>query len=281
LIRALKPPCNSRGITRRGRYLKLTVGDPYPRLLVVDRPARDDAAYFGPFRSGRTAQRAVSALHLAYPLRTCHPICTPDRLTGSTSCGGGPCAQEDPERYGETVAEVGALLHGEAWAVGALPGRLAAAATRGDLDRFNEEHTEDVAALLRVLAGLTRIRSLARVSAVVLEADARSPIVNAFFIGGGRLIFRAALDHRAWREAVAEGLERIGGAEHQHLEPMALSDVEVATLVDDRLRELPLRRGGIRLPAGWSYVEARAAIQRELSAVKRQRNAEQDERAAA
>ncbi|MDH3724644.1 MAG: GIY-YIG nuclease family protein, partial [Thermoleophilia bacterium] len=281
LIRALSPPCNSRGVTRRGRYLKLTVGEPYPRLLVVDRPARDDAAYFGPFRSGRTTERALNALQVAYPLRRCHPICTPDHATGSTTCAGGPCSREDPERYGEAVSEVGALLRGEAWASGALPRRLAAAALRGELDHVNEEHTEDVLALLRVLAGLTRIRSLNRLSAVVLEPASRSAAVNAFFIGAGRLVFQAGLDGRGWREAVADGLERIAVTEQETFEPMALADVEVAILVDDRLRELPARRGGIRLGAGWGHSDARGAVQRELRAIKRQLHVDQDERAAA
>lgn len=281
LIRALSPPCNSRGVTRRGRYLKLTVGEPYPRLLVVDRLARDDAAYFGPFRSLRTAQQAVRALQVAYPLRACHPICTPGHLTGTMTCCGGPCAQEDPDVYGKVVAEVGALLQGQAWAAGALQGRLAEAAMRGDLARFNEDHTDNVAALLRVLASLTRTRSLNRLSAVVLEADSHSSRVNAFFVGRGRLIFRAPLEGRGWREAVAEGLQRIAGLEGHHLEPMSVADVEVATLVDDRLRELPRRRGGVRLDPGWDISDARAAVQRELRAVKRQRHVDPDDRAAA
>jgi DNA polymerase-3 subunit epsilon len=280
LIRSLRPPCNSRGVTRRGRYLKLTVGELYPRLLVVDRPGRDDAAYFGPFRSARSVQRALWALQVAYPLRRCHPICAPGSLTGTTSCEGGPCSCEDPDRYGEAVAEVGALLRGEPGALGALPARLAMAAVEGRLDGDDEEHTECVAALLRVLAGLGRIRSLARLSAVVLEADSAGAVVNGFFIGGGRLVARAPLGGRGWREAVADGLERVAAAERQPFDPMALADVEVATLVDDRLREVPRRRGGVRLPPDWDRAEARAAVQRELRAVKRRRNVDRDDRAA-
>ena len=279
LIRTLAPPCNARGLTRRGRYLKLTAGEAYPRLLVVDRPARDDAAYFGPLRSARTAERALAALRCAYPLRRCHPICDAARRGPSDTCEGGPCGREDPDAYAAVAAEVGALLNGEPRATGGLTLRLAAAAAAGGFDHRDPDRAEDVAALLRVLASLNRIRSLTRLEAVILEPDTRSAAVNAFFIGAGRLVHREALEGLGWREAVADGLQRVAATKAAAVEPMSLAELEVAQLVEERLRETPVRRGALRLAPGWQPHSARRGVVEELRAVKR-RGAGQERRAA-
>ncbi|WP_432505911.1 DEDD exonuclease domain-containing protein [Kineococcus arenarius] len=74
LIAEHSPPYNRRSKDpERVTWVKLTA-EPWPRLSLV-RQVRDDAAagaeYLGPFRSARTAELAVAALHDAHPLRRC------------------------------------------------------------------------------------------------------------------------------------------------------------------------------------------------------------------
>ena len=110
LLRDLRPPGNHRGVGLGGvRYLKLSLGEPYPRIYAVPRPADDGAAYFGPLRSDRLVRLALEALHALLPLRACHPLCGEGRQTrllypDAARCAG-PCAGGDPEAYAEAVGQ--------------------------------------------------------------------------------------------------------------------------------------------------------------------------------
>src|SRR5207245_2545562 len=69
-----------RGVNAAGqRYLKLTVGEPFPRLYAVARPIEDGASYYGPVRSERVARDALEALHALFPLRACANLCSDER----------------------------------------------------------------------------------------------------------------------------------------------------------------------------------------------------------
>ena len=269
LIRELQPPCNHRGLRRTSSYLKLTVGEPYPRLLVVNKILDDDAAYFGPLRSERQARGAVAAINAAYPLRTCHPICAPGKSSGA-GCGAGPCAIEDPERYGAAVADVVALLQGEPTATMGLATRLADAFLSGALTRDSDEHDEQVQSLIRVIAMLTRVRRIQRLSAVVIEPAADDGRVNLFFVGAGKIVHRADAGRgREWRPAAVEGLKRVALAEAQRFETFDLSEIDISTLVEERVSDSPSGNGPIRLDPGWSEAAVLAEVGRQITVLRR------------
>ncbi len=71
LIAEHKPRYNRRSrFPERVHWIKLT-REPWPRLSLVRRVVDDDAEYLGPYSSKRTAERAVVALHEAFPIRQC------------------------------------------------------------------------------------------------------------------------------------------------------------------------------------------------------------------
>jgi DNA polymerase-3 subunit epsilon len=71
LIAEHKPRYNRRSrFPERVHWIKLT-REPWPRLSLVRRVVDDDADYLGPYSSRRTAERAVVALHEAFPIRQC------------------------------------------------------------------------------------------------------------------------------------------------------------------------------------------------------------------
>jgi len=121
LIRDLLPRYNQRGTRwRRAPYLKLTLGETFPRLSIVRAPKDDGALYLGPLRSRAQARGVAEAIETVVPLRRCSaPVrsrsprpapCTSAQL-GVSSC---PCAGGvDPKDYRRWVDVV----------VGALTGR--------------------------------------------------------------------------------------------------------------------------------------------------------------
>ncbi len=71
LIAEHKPTYNRRSrFPERVHWIKLT-REPWPRLSLVRRVLDDDADYLGPYSSRKVAERAVAALHEAFPIRQC------------------------------------------------------------------------------------------------------------------------------------------------------------------------------------------------------------------
>ncbi|MBR0375021.1 MAG: excinuclease ABC subunit UvrC, partial [Firmicutes bacterium] len=53
-------------------YLRLTLNEEYPRLLIARRAKADGSRYFGPYPNAGGMHRAVEAILDIFPLRTCH-----------------------------------------------------------------------------------------------------------------------------------------------------------------------------------------------------------------
>ncbi|WP_369053609.1 DEDD exonuclease domain-containing protein [Kineococcus terrestris] len=126
LIAEHEPPYNRRSKRPDAvTWVKLTT-DAWPRLSLVRRVRDDTAAgaqYLGPFRSARTAELAVAALHEALPLRQCtRRIPRAPRADGPGACAladlgrcGAPClgaerGGQDAASYGELVERARAAL---------------------------------------------------------------------------------------------------------------------------------------------------------------------------
>ncbi|NOT53398.1 MAG: GIY-YIG nuclease family protein, partial [Deltaproteobacteria bacterium] len=120
LIRALKPPYNrlSKHLPRVA-FLKLTIGNAYPRLGLTAKPGSDRSFYIGPFRSREFATTAQRLLARLFGLRIClenlapAPTVTPC-LTGQIGACTSPCAERvSREEYGAQIATFLRFLNGE------------------------------------------------------------------------------------------------------------------------------------------------------------------------
>lgn len=52
-------------------YLKLTVNEEYPRLMIVRRVAKDGSLYFGPYVPAKALRQTLKLIHDIFPLRHC------------------------------------------------------------------------------------------------------------------------------------------------------------------------------------------------------------------
>ena len=55
-------------------FIRVGLGEEYPRLSVCAEPAADGARYYGPLRNGRAAQSALTQLSALFSLRTCRRV---------------------------------------------------------------------------------------------------------------------------------------------------------------------------------------------------------------
>ncbi len=100
-------------------YIKLTMGDRYPKVFVTRRLKKDGSAYFGPYFPGNLAHRLVDLVHRSFLIPSCkvdlsryHP--RPCLQYYIKRCLG-PCVEglTTPELYGQAVRDVQLFLEGK------------------------------------------------------------------------------------------------------------------------------------------------------------------------
>ena len=99
-------------------YIKLTMGDRYPKVFVTRRLRKDGGAYFGPYFPGNLAHRLVDLIHRSFLIPSCkvdlsryHPRACLQYYIKRCQ---GPCVDglTTPEIYKQTIRDVQLFLEG-------------------------------------------------------------------------------------------------------------------------------------------------------------------------
>src|SRR5438128_2573928 len=99
-------------------YVKLTMGERFPRVYVTRRPKKDGSAYYGPYFPANLAYRIVDLIHRSFLVPSCtvdltryHPRPCLQFYIGRCL---GPCVEglTTPEIYQEAVRDVKLFLDG-------------------------------------------------------------------------------------------------------------------------------------------------------------------------
>src|SRR3982751_3966835 len=100
-------------------HLKLTVNEPFPRVMITRKIQRDGALYFGPFLPASLARRTIDLINRTFQLRTCDieidgKLPRPCLEYHIKRCLG-PCVKGlcTPAEYTEAVRDVRLLLEGK------------------------------------------------------------------------------------------------------------------------------------------------------------------------
>lgn len=200
-IRRCKPPYNtlSKHLPQIA-FLKLTVAEGYPRLMVVNRLTGRAGRYFGPFRGRRAALEMQALLARLFRLRTCTGALRPSPetspcLQGQIGACTAPCAERvDRTAYAQQVAAAARFFDGE---IGAAQRTLEARrAAHAEAQRF-----EAAARVQRELELVRRMRFRQRTMSFIVErqhfvalqptADGGSALLYA--VAHGRLVARATV----------------------------------------------------------------------------------------
>ncbi|MFI5394876.1 MAG: exonuclease domain-containing protein [Candidatus Binatia bacterium] len=210
-IRQHKPPYNRLGKhLPRIAFLKLSVGDEYPRLSITEKLGTGKARYVGPFRSREQAGELLGLLTRRFRLRTCAGRLRPTTsvapcFQGQVSACTAPCAARvSTEAYREQVSGCLALFDG-----GMQP-------TENDLRQRRDEHAAALRfeAAARVQRDLDLLEMLVRrqrtlgwivgqQNFLVLQPGADWRSVLTYVVLGGRLAIRRRLYDGAEMDALA------------------------------------------------------------------------------
>lgn len=163
--------------------IRLTVQEPFPRIGVIRRPARDGARYFGPFVPQSRARHLVDAVRKAFGIRHCRreidgsarqPCCLDYHIHRCL----GPCVAAlcSPETYRDAVEKAILVLEGR---TGELVERL-----ETEMRQAAQELRFEDAATLR--DRLSAVRGLSETQKVSLASEDDADVVG-FFRQGDRV----------------------------------------------------------------------------------------------
>lgn len=173
-------------------YIKVTLAEAYPRVVITRRVAKDGARYFGPYTNAGAVHESLKLLRKLFPLRSCRQMdaarpCLEYHIKRCLA----PCSGKvDPAEYRAMIHAVCLFLEGRSEAVEKnLAERMAAAA-----ESF---HFEAAARLRDQLLAVRKITEKQNIVTGAGDQDAvgmaRSAIgvcLQVFFIRGGKMIGR-------------------------------------------------------------------------------------------
>jgi excinuclease ABC subunit C len=98
--------------------LRLTIEQPFPRLMIVRRIKRDGSLYFGPYPSALSVRNTLKLIYKLFPLRSCKDAKFKNRTRPCINYQMGRClapcvGKVDAHTYGEIVKEVRLFLEGK------------------------------------------------------------------------------------------------------------------------------------------------------------------------
>jgi excinuclease ABC subunit C len=178
-------------------YVKLTLGDRYPKVFVTRRLRKDGSAYYGPYFPGNLAHRIVDLIHRSFLIPSCkvdlsryHP--RPCLQYYIKRCLG-PCVENltTREAYREAVRDTQMFLEGRAAELGkSLENRMQEAAM-GEQFELAAKYRD----LLRTVSDLQekqRIASVEDDDADVFGYHFENGMlaVNLFHMRGGKIVDR-------------------------------------------------------------------------------------------
>ncbi len=181
-------------------YIKVTVQEPFPRVIVTRRLLADGARYFGPYTEVGAMRRALNVVKRVFTVRSCSydmPREVPERPCLDYSIGRckAPCVGlQSREDYQAMMHEVVAFLDGRtSEVVGRVRDRMNAAAEALDFERAAEmrdallhlERMEEPTVVVQVEGGDRDVVGYAR--------DGDDACVAVLRVRGGKLLAR---EHR-------------------------------------------------------------------------------------
>lgn len=178
-------------------YVKVTVQEPFPRVLVTRRLIHDGARYFGPYTDVGAMRRALSVVKRIFTVRSCHydlPDDAPERPCLDFHIGKckAPCVGlQAVAEYRSMIEEVTLFLDGRTdEVIRRVRQRMEAAAAALDFERAGElrdalrhlERMEEPTVVLQVEGGDRDVVGFAR--------DGDDACVVILRVRGGRLLAR-------------------------------------------------------------------------------------------
>lgn len=179
-------------------YIKVTMGEEFPRVLFSRQMKKDKSRYFGPFNSAGAVKDTIELINKLYQLRTCNRS-LPKEIGNDRPCLNyhikqclAPCqGYVSVEQYGEQVAKALEFLNGK---YDAILKDLAKKMTEASENMEFEEaiRYRDLYNSVKQVSQKQKITDsdMEDKDVIALAKDENDAIVQVFFVRGGKLIGR-------------------------------------------------------------------------------------------
>ncbi len=204
-------------------YVKLTLGDRYPKVFVTRRLRKDGGAYYGPYFPGNLAYRIAELIHRSFLLPSCKIDLSryharPCLQYYIKRCLG-PCVEglTTPEAYREAVRDAQMFLEGRgADLAKSIEGRMEAAAAAEQFELAAKYR--DLLVTISQLHEKQRIASADSDDADVFGYHYENGMlaVNLFHMRGGKIVDRREL---FWEDVDSLVLEEAGEGDDDIVRP--------------------------------------------------------------
>lgn len=179
-------------------YIKVTLGEEYPRLFLTRTMKRDKSKYFGPYTSVGAVKDTIELIHRLYHLRTCSRS-LPKDIGKERPCLNyhikqcdAPCqGYISKEKYAEAVSQVLDFLDGHYDGIlKQLEAKMKAAAA--ELDFETAGAYKELLFSVKEVAQKQKITDFGGEDRDVISyaSDEKDAVVQVFFVRGGKLIGR-------------------------------------------------------------------------------------------
>ena len=173
-------------------YVKVTLGEEYPRVMLTRRILKDGARYFGPYVNVGALNESLKLLRRLFPLRTCRHLenqrpCLEYHIKRCLA----PCAGKvTPEEYRTMIDDVILFLEGRTAAVEkALNERMLAAADNLKFE-LAARLRDQLKAVRKVAEKQNIVTETGDIDALGLARSAVGTCVQIFFIRDGKMLGR-------------------------------------------------------------------------------------------
>ncbi len=177
-------------------YLKVTLGEDFPRIIITRRHVKDGSRYFGPYTRVGAVNETLRLLKRLFPFRSCKQKDLPLRERPCLNyhikrCPGPCCGLVDREKYRLVINEVCLFLEGrQEDLIRRLSHRMKEAAEKLEFEtaarlRDQLQAVKEVVAKQKIVSGGFEDRDI-----LALARDSGETCVMVFFVRGGKLTGR-------------------------------------------------------------------------------------------
>jgi excinuclease ABC subunit C len=211
LIKRFKPRFNVRLKDDKSYpYIKITLGDDFPRVERTRKLVNDGSRYFGPYASASSVDESMNLVRRLFPFRTCtidikdgeRALQRPCLLYHIKRCQG-PCIEAiSKDDYRADIEQVELFLEGrQETLVKALQREMAAASQKQDYERA-AQHRDKIRAIERTMES-QKMAAFARteLDMVAMARQDNQAAMTLFVIRDGKMIGRDVYLLDAVREA--------------------------------------------------------------------------------
>jgi excinuclease ABC subunit C len=242
-------------------YVKLTLGDRWPKVFVTRRLRRDGSVYYGPYFPGNLAYRVVDLIHRSFLLPSCkvdlsryHARPCLQYYIGRCL---GPCVENltTPEAYSEAVRDAQLFLEGRTADLNkSLQQRMAAAAANEQYELAAKYR--DLLVTIDQLSEKQRIASVEDDDADVFGYHSENGMiaVNLFHLRGGKIVDRREFFWEDLAEVITDPDESFDDSSEEHaLHGVASTSKVLYQGTTSVVPKRPQNEGGALAPASAGF----------------------------